>query len=130
LVGGVHAYAERIKGKPLKLVDSTGFSWESVNHTLMRLSEAKLDKVEWSPELFTSRSEDLRRMMGVLLQVPELRENLEEVAGGTHNDGEKLANIVCDWVHGKPLTVMASEYFKLNESTDSVKAIKIGRAHV
>jgi hypothetical protein len=123
LVTGVHAYAERIKGKPLKLVDSTGFSWESVSNTLMRLGEEKLTHVEWSPDLFTSRREDLRRMMGVLLQVPELRENLGEVAGGTSNDGDKLSNIVCAWVHGQPLTEMANEFFKATETTDSADAM-------
>lgn len=33
LVQGVYAYAQRLKGKPLGLVDATGFSWESVNAT-------------------------------------------------------------------------------------------------
>jgi replicative superfamily II helicase len=123
LVLGVHSYSERIKGKPLKLVDSTGFSWESVSNTLMRLSEERLNHVEWSPDLFTSRREDLRRMMGVLLQVPELRENLEAVTGGTSNDGDKLSNIVCSWVHGQPLTEMANDYFLKSGETDTTKAM-------
>ena len=39
LVQGVYAYAERIKGKPLGLVDATGFSWESVSNTLVRIGQ-------------------------------------------------------------------------------------------
>ncbi|MBN1608906.1 MAG: hypothetical protein JW940_19925 [Polyangiaceae bacterium] len=50
-------------------------------------------------------------MMGLLLQVPELREPLADVAGGTSPDGDKLARIVCDWVQGRPLTEMATDYF-------------------
>ena len=57
-------------------------------------------------------------MMGVLLEVPELREQLCEVAGGTWPDGDKLARIVCDWVQGKSLSEMAAEYFAGESETD------------
>lgn len=111
LVQGVYNYAERIKGKSLKLVDTTGFSWESVSNTLERLSKENLPKDVWSPELFTGRRDNLRRMMGLLLKVPELREPLEYVTGGTSPDGDKLARIICDWVQGRPLTEMAIDHF-------------------
>jgi hypothetical protein len=111
LVKGVYNYAERLKGQPLKLVDATGFSWESVSNTLVRLSQAGLNSAVWSPELFTSRHDHLQQMMGILLQVPELREPLREVTGGTQPNGDTLARIICDWVQGRPLTEMATEYF-------------------
>lgn len=130
LVQGVHAYAERIKGKPLSLVDATGFSWESVNATLARLGQEKLSEDVWSHELFADRRDDLRRMMGLLLQVPELREPLEDVTGGTSPDGDKLARIICDWVQGRPLTEMATDYFSQpveeegeESSTDPIAAM-------
>ena len=118
LVQGVYNYAERIQGKPLKLVDATGFSWESVSNTLVRVNEANLTSEVWSPELFGTRREDLRRMMGVLLQVPELREPLKEVTGGEHPDGDMLARIICDWVQGRPLTEMATTYFSKSSGED------------
>lgn len=111
LVQGVYNYAERIKGQPLKLVDATGFSWESVSNTLVRLHQENLTSEVWSPELFGARRKDLQRMMGVLLQVPELRESLKEVTGGPQPDGDKLSRIICDWVQGRPLSEMADEYF-------------------
>ena len=111
LVQGVYAYAERIKGKPLSLVDATGFSWESVNATLARLSEENLPSDVWSPELFSDRRDDLRKMMGLLLQIPELRDSLKDVTGGTRTDGDKLARIICAWVQGHPLKEMATEFF-------------------
>ena len=111
LVQGVYAYAERIKGKPLSLVDATGFSWESVNATLARLGQENLPNDVWSPELFADRRDELRKMMGLLLQVPELRDSLNDVTGGTSPDGDKLARIICAWVHGRPLTKMATDYF-------------------
>ena len=111
LVSGVYRYAERIKGKPLQLVDATGLSWESVSNTLRRLSEAQLSSEIWSPEIFGKRRDDLRRMFGVLLQVPELREPLKEITGGPQADGDTLSRIICDWVQGRPLAEMATEYF-------------------
>lgn len=129
LVQGVYNYAERIKGRPLKLVDATGFSWESVSNTLVRLSEAKVTNEVWSPELFGNRRHDLQRVMGVLLQVPELREPLKEVTGGPHPDGDMLSRIICDWVQGRPLTEMAANYFSHQHGdsdeneTDSVAAM-------
>ena len=111
LVRGVYNYAERIEGKPLKLVDATGFSWETVNGTLARLAEANVTSDAWSPDLFGPRRRDLQRMVGVLLQIPELRELLGEVTGGPHRDGDTLARIICDWVQGRPLSDMAADYF-------------------
>jgi hypothetical protein len=101
LVQGVYNYAERLKGKPLKLVDTTGFSWESVSNTLYRLSVERFPSEVWSAELFGRKRDDLRRMMGILLQVPELREQLKEVTGGPQPDGDKLSRIICDWVQGR-----------------------------
>ena len=128
LVEGVYAYAERIKGKPLSFVDATGFSWESVSATLARLGQENLPKDVWSPELFAGRRDDLRRMMGLLLEVPELRDSLRDVTGGTSPDGDKLARIICAWVQGRPLTEMATEFFgqpgaEDKAATDPVKAM-------
>lgn len=122
LVQGVYAYADRIKGKPLGLVDATGFSWESVSNTLARLGQENLPDDVWTAELFGRRRDDLRRMMGVLLQVPELREPLADVTGGASPDGDKLARIICDWVQGRPLTEMATDYFSLPEEDESEEA--------
>ena len=51
-------------------------------------------------------------MMGVLLRVPELRENLKAVTGGHVPDGDKLALIVKDWVNGAPVPDIAARYFR------------------
>jgi len=127
LVQGVYAYAEKIKGKPLSLVDATGFSWESVSATLARLGEENLPEDVWSPDLFADRRDNLRRMMGLLLDVPELRDPLKDVTGGKSPDGDKLARIICDWVQGRPLAEMASEFFDQpggeDEAADPVAAM-------
>jgi len=123
LVAGVYKYSQRIQGKPLKLVDSTGFSWESVNATFARLHEQGITRDDWTPELFGRQRETLRRMMGILLQVPELRKQLQEVTGGPQPNGESLARMICDWVQGRPLADMAADYFGSGKRSDPVAAM-------
>jgi hypothetical protein len=120
LVQGVYNYAERLKGRPLKLVDSTGFSWETVSATLARLAEERITSEVWTEDLFGRGRNNLQRMMGILLDVPEIREQLREVIGGPHPDGDKLARLICDWVAGRPLSEMATEYY---QAADPVKAM-------
>ena len=112
LITGVGNYAQRIRGKPLKLVDATGFSWETVSATLAKLHESRIPKDIWSPELFGGKQRHLQTMMGILLRVPELRKQLQEVTGGPTPDGDMLARVVCDWVQGRALDEMAKEYFR------------------
>ena len=118
LVNGVYNYAERIRGQPLALVDATGFSWETVSNTLSRLSAAHVTSEVWSPDIFGTRRHDLQRMVGVMLEVPELRESLREVTGGTKPNGDTLSHIICDWVQGRSLAEMATEYFSGKQSDD------------
>jgi len=125
LVQGVYGYAERLKGKPLKLVDSTGFSWETVVGTLARLAKQRINEDAWSPEMFSSARPTLQKMMGVLLEVPELRENLINATASSTPDGDTLARMICDWVQGRPLQEMANEYFAgvEKQKIDSVDAM-------
>ncbi len=130
LLGAVDIYAEGLAGKPLRLVDATGFSWESVNATLARIGEAGLQADMWdSRSLFSGANEDLRKLMGLILQVPELRANLDFVPGGTELSGSLLAEVTSDWVQGRKLTEIAEEYFTKSKGgpetamTDCCKAI-------
>ena len=112
LVASVHAYGERISGKSLKLVDSTGFSWETVSITLGKLSDERITEDVWdSNRLFGRDVRNLQKLMGILLTVPKLRENLEAATGGWGMNGDRLACMVRDWVSGASLPDMAQEYF-------------------
>ena len=111
LLQGVTNYGARLLGKPLKLVDSTGFSWESVSNTLSRLAQQSIKEEVWRSDLFDTRRPELAKLMGILLSVPELRENLAEVFSGTSAHSDKLARIVSDWVNGRSLQDLAKEYY-------------------
>lgn len=117
LLDSVQSYGARLAGKEgLKLVDSTGFSWETIGLTLGRLKEERIGEDVWEPDrLFGGDVGHLQTLMGILLEVPELRDNLEAATGGRGKDGDLLARIVRDWVNGASLPDMAATYF----STDA-----------
>jgi hypothetical protein len=122
LLNGVIEYTDYITRprQPLPLVDSTGFSLNSINIVLA--SSKNINSDSWNPDtLFRDGNGILRDMMGILLQVPELRENLTTVTGGKP-DGNKLSLIVKDWVNGVSIPELARKYFQKNGQTD-VEAI-------
>jgi replicative superfamily II helicase len=125
LLDGIRSYTQYLEepNQPLKLVDSTGFSLQSIRSVLGEVNNQGIKAESWNAEsLFGRSSHDLQRMMGVLLRVPELRENLSVVTGGSSPDGEKLALIVKDWVNGVPVSEIASRYF-MNKGDDITKAM-------
>jgi len=121
LVTSARSYGARLAGKPLKLVDLTGFSWESVGATLTRLSRDRITEDIWSADrLFNLRTGDMRKLMGILLGVPELRANLGAAIGGERPDGDKLARILVDWVSGSSISEMATRHFSRRASGETL----------
>ncbi|MFV2059533.1 MAG: DEAD/DEAH box helicase [Gammaproteobacteria bacterium] len=126
LLTGIHTYTEYLQepGQPLKLVDSTGFSLQSIKTVLFAAGQKGINKDSWnSGTLFSTSGNELQTMMGILLRVPELRENLEAVTGGDGSNGDKLALIIKDWVNGESVSEIARKYFKTNDNTNMTEAI-------
>ena len=127
LLDGIRSYTQYLQepGQPLKLVDSTGFSLQSIRTVLNAAGEEGIKKEVWSADsLFNRDNRDLQRMMGVLLRVPELRANLKEVTGGQTGDGDKLALIVKDWVNGVSISDIATRYF-MGDRVDVTRAMTV-----
>ena len=122
LVRSVRAYANRLAGQPLALVDSTGLSWESVVATLARLSDASITPDIWEASLFADDPAQLARLIGIMMQVPELRENLVDPEETSRGGGVFVAHVVSDWVNGRSLADLASHYFK-RPSDGSLEAL-------
>jgi len=125
LLDGIHSYTQYLQepGQPLKLVDSTGFSLQSIRTVLSAAGEEGIRGETWDADsLFSQGNRDLQNMMGVLLRVPELRDNLKAVTGGRTPDGDKLALIVKDWVNGVSVPDIASRYV-MREGDDVTKAM-------
>lgn len=111
--------------QPLKLVDSTGFSLQSIKTAMSAAGQEGIGKDAWNPStLFGANTETLQKMMGVLLKVPELRDNLTEVTGRGGPDGDKLSLILKDWVNGHSLPDIAQKHFS-NSERDSTAALTV-----
>lgn len=114
LLDGIRTYARYLArpNQPLALVDSTGFSLQSINTVLSAPGRREIRNETWNADsLFSRTNNDLKNLMGVLLSVPELRDNLKAVTGGQSPDGEKLALIVKDWVNGASVPDIATRHF-------------------
>jgi len=123
LLDGIEKYSAYLQqpGQPLKLVDSTGFSLQSVITVLT--NKGNIDENSWDEDsLYASSDSTLQDMMGILLRIPELRDNLNAVTGGDAPDGDKLALILKDWVGGVAISEIARNYFQ-NEGDSDVHAI-------
>lgn len=128
LLTGIRTYIQDMARpqQPLKLVDSTGFSLQSIRTVLAH--KGHLGPDSWDKErLFSRGDRTLQDMMGVLLRVPELRGNLQEVLGGRSLEGDKLALILKDWVNGEELTTIAQRHFRKKGDDDITALTKCGQ---
>ena len=130
LLEGVHAYAQYLQkpGQPIKLVDSTGFSLQSIRTVLGAADKEGIGPDVWNAEsLFSQGNQNLRKMMGILIRVPELRENLKDVTGGSAPGGDKLSLIIKDWVNGASVPDIAKQYFQRDKDGDMQAITKCGQ---
>lgn len=127
LLTSIRTYADYMSQprQPLKLVDSTGFSLQSIKTAMIAAGQEGIGKDAWNAQtLFGRDSETLKKMMGVLLKVPELRGNLEEVTGSEGPNGDKLALIIKDWVSGCSLPDIAQRHFS-KDGRDATDALTV-----
>lgn len=123
LLSGIRTYVSYMANpaQPLGLVDSTGFSLQSIKTVMTHRGNIGPDS--WDRDrLFQAGDSTLQTMMGVLLRVPELRDNLNAVLGGKTPDGDKLALILKDWVNGEELATIAERHFS-QDGSDRVAAL-------
>jgi len=110
LIESTRIYAEQLNNLPagiLTLVDSTGFSPESIMELLHEKESFILQAEDWSPSrLFQADGEGMRGLVGALLKVPEL--NIPTIGGG---DGKSIASMLEMWVSGKTLREIADRHF-------------------
>lgn len=126
-ISGVEKYATymqepKYKGA-IKLVDSTGFSLQSVIQLLQDSGREGINRNSWNQELFGNSSVELQKMVGILLKIPELRDNFDDIKGKTNTkDGNTISLVIKDWVNGKSIQDIAQNYFK-TDNIDMDEAI-------
>ena len=110
LIESTRVYAEQLGNLPpgvLTLVDSTGFSPESIMDLFQEKESFDLQVEDWSPSrLFQTGGDGMRGLVGALLQVPEM--DIPTIGSG---DGKSIASMLQMWVSGKTLREIADEHF-------------------
>ena len=127
LLNAAHSYARRLAEMPpgvAELADSTGFSPEGVNAAIagIRNLEDKLTPSDWAPESLFGDGGKMASLFGVMLNVPQLREQLEAI-GGQGFDRTRISDITRDWVNGKSIDAIAREYFHREKDANGTAAL-------
>jgi len=121
LVEAAREYAESLRRMGqgvLSLVDSTGFSGETLMEILQRKDQLPNTADGWSPsELFRTGTPTLAGLFEILIGVRELQ--LDVPAGSQHRH---LAEVLSMWIEGKPLGEIAARHFR-PEGVDATDAI-------
>ncbi len=129
LKNAVKQYVHNLSGKDniVNLADQTGFSPESIEKTMRRIQKLGLKQSDWySSKLFNNETGTLRKLIGVMLSVPEVKKSLEVNIPGETITYSKLSHLIIDWVSGKEFTEIAREIWGNDEPvtiSNCVKAI-------
>jgi hypothetical protein len=127
LLNATKGYVQDLAAHPENavLADSTGFAPEGVRAALLGLDnlEHNLTPSDWeASSLFGEvQNSSLPNLIGVMLQIEELRGSLRQI-GSTGLDHERIASLTADWVNGRPLRDIAETYFR-SADTDLTTAI-------
>jgi replicative superfamily II helicase len=130
LLKSVKEYAQKLdKNKHLAtLSDATGFSPETIQSTISKVRGAGIRNEDWTgSSLFSSDPKTLQKLVGIMLNAPEIKTQLNEIKiGGSTITNSTLARLISDWVTGKEIPDMARNYFggeDCNSISNCVNAI-------
>lgn len=106
-------YADNLNPGHAKISDSTGFSTISVGKLWSGLREAKLSSKDWQKsQLFSKQNESLQKLIGIMLQTPEISASIEKLSIGNNVfDKTSISKMMIDWVNGQSINYIASTYF-------------------
>ncbi|MBD3202973.1 DEAD/DEAH box helicase [Candidatus Woesearchaeota archaeon] len=126
LLNAVKNYAEKLDGKKhlATLSDMTGFAPESIEKTIKKVSKLGIKQNDWnSSKLFSSSSDVLRKLMGIMITVPEVKKQLDISVPGKKITHSTISRIVSDWVSGKDVIEISKEYFGGTDTTAVSKCV-------
>ena len=123
LLDATHSYARKLADLPegiAELADSTGFSPEGIGAAIggLRNLETRLTPADWTPESLFGSGGKMADLFGVMLKVPQLKQELEEI-GGRGFDRSRISDVTRDWVNGKGIKDIAREYFKRDRDDEA-----------
>jgi len=108
-------YARSLSENPghASLADMTGFSPEGIGKALAGINslENKLTVNDWMPESLFGSQSDMANLYGIMLRIPQLKNNLEEITS-TGIEHSQIADITKAWVKGESIEKIAHTYFE------------------
>ena len=134
LLEATRSYARRLAEQPgrAELADSTGFSPEGVAQAMSGLHglREQLTQLDWAPDRLFGDGGKIAELYGVMLKVPQLKQQLEKIAGEGF-DQIRLSEITRDWVNGHGIDAIVRKYFSKDQNgeiatvaiTDACRAI-------
>ena len=84
--------------------------------------ERKLTPSDWAPESLFGDGGKIADIFGVMLKVPQLKRELEEI-GGKGFDRTRISDITRDWVNGKGISDIARVYFSCDGDENDTTAL-------
>ncbi len=123
LLDATQSYARKLAAMPegiAELADSTGFSPEGVRAAMggIRNLENGLTAADWAPESLFGNGGRMADLFGVMLRVPQLKQDLVEL-GGSGFERSRISEITNDWVNGKSLETIAGKYFSREQDDEA-----------
>ena len=117
LMHAVENYAKNLdKNKELAtLSDKTGFAPETVQRTISKVNELKIEPHEWDgSKLFSGKSRILSKLTGIMLEdIPETKRELKDIKiSGTQITNNTLSKLISDWVSGEEISTISAKYFE------------------
>ena len=120
-------YARKLQKNPgqAALADMTGFSPEGVGKALAGLNDLprKLTSSDWTPESLFGQSTGIADLYGIMLRIPQLRGNLEEI-GGEGFEKKRIGELTQAWLEGKTIHEIAASFFKGGKTKSITAACK------
>lgn len=94
------------------LSDMTGFSPNSIQETIYNIRKLGISQSEWEgSRLFSSSSNLLRNLVGVMLKIPEVRKTLEITIPGVSITHSMLSKLIIQWVSGREIADITREFW-------------------
>jgi hypothetical protein len=129
LLVATKAYARELAAHPenATLADSTGFAPEGVRSALLGLRQVQptLQAADWqSDSIFGTGTSTLSQLVGVMLNVPDIKTSLRELAGSHGLDRRRVASLAQAWVNGDTIEAIAEQFFssRIPDITDAIDA--------
>lgn len=127
LLNATTRYAHELADKPGRaaMADSTGFSPETVGAAIggMINLDQRLTAADWQPTSIFGSAGRLPELVGVLMRMPQIRSQIEDLAQGGSERATSIAALTQDWVSGKAIADIAAKHFARDgDVTESVSA--------